>query len=482
MAEAKREQWGHRFGYLMAVLGAMVGAGNIWRMPYVTGQNGGGAFVIALFIMLFLVAIPGLMAETALGRHTGRGVIGAFRSIYGNSRLVGLGLVVVVFDILLTSYYSPIVGWSLYYAYNAVAGTFSHGGMDAGALWSSFSHNLWLQVGMHTLTMIIVMSVLAFGIRSGIERVVKWAMPFLLVSLIAVAIRGLTLPGAMDGLAFTFMPDWSYLTKGSTWLAALGQALFSNGLGWGIALTLGSYLGRNDDVPLGGGIFTAVGNTSFGLLALFAIFPAVFAFGISPTSGSQLAFVALASALSKMPGSYIWALLFFVSFFFATLTTALIITEVGVTTYKEERGISRTSAVLTVGGVIWVLGLPSAISSSVLGYLDFVVGNWGLPLATLFMMIAAGWQFDARRLRVLAVNRGGCVYVPRFWEFVIRYEIPVIIVGIMLIFFFTNILQNPGKTISGIIVLTAVAIGCVFIVSRDGRLPFQSTAIGGPVS
>lgn len=479
MAETGREQWGHRFGYLMAVLGAMVGAGNIWRMPYVTGQNGGGAFVVALLIILFLVTIPGLMAETAMGRHTGRGVIGAFRSIYGNSRLVGLGLIVVVVDILLTSYYSPIVGWSLYYAAHSVMGTFSQPGMDAGELWDHFSSNIGLQIVMHSLTMIIVMSVLVFGIRSGIERMVKWAMPFLLIALVAVSIRGLTLPGAMEGLAFTFTPHWEDLAKGSTWLAALGQALFSNGLGWGIALTLGSYLGRDDDVPLGGGLFTAVGNTSFGLLALFAVFPAVFAFGISPTSGSELAFVALASAFGKMPGSYVWALLFFISFFFATLTTALIITEVGVTTYKEERGTTRTKAVLTIGGIIWILGLPSAVNSSVLDYLDFVVGNWGLPLATLVMMIAAGWHFNASRLRLLSVNRGAGMYIPRFWETMIRYEIPVVIIGIMLIFFFTKITTDPGKTISGIIVLTVVAIACIFIVSRDGKLPFQTQATGG---
>ncbi|WP_416240369.1 sodium-dependent transporter [Salinisphaera orenii] len=451
----------------------MVGAGNIWRMPYVTGDNGGGAFLLAYFILLYLIAVPGLMAETALGRYSQQGLIGTFRMIFGKSRLVGLGLTVPIIIIVLMSYYAPVVGWSLYYTIEAVLGSLTGSNVDPGAIWSDFSGNPWLQIGMHTLTMTIVAGILLLGIRGGIERMTKWMMPFLLVSLIAIAIRGVTLPGAMAGLEFSFNPDWDYLTRGSTWLAALGQALFSTGLGWGIALTMGSYLGRNDDIPLGSGIFTAVGNTSFGLLAIFAVFPLVFAFGISPSSGSQLAFVALTSAFTKMLGGYFWAVLFFVSFFFANLTSAIGISEVGITTYGEESGVTRTKAVLTICAVIWLLGIPSAADSSVLGYLDFLIGNWGLPLATLMIILAAGWVFGARRLRLLSVNRGANMHVPRFWEWVVRFEIPVVVCLIFIAFFADSFSSAPLKTVISIGALAGLVGICLLLTSSTGETPLS---------
>lgn len=460
----------------------MVGAGNIWRMPYVTGENGGGAFLIAYFTLLYLIAVPGLMGETSLGRYTRQGLLGTFRKIYGNNKFVGLGLVILIFNIVLMSYYSSIVGWSIYYTYHAVIGSFTHTQFDTAALWQAFSGNTALNVGMHSVAMLLVTSILLMGIKGGIERMAKWMMPILTVSLIAIAIRGITLPGAMAGLEFSFTPDWEYLARGQTWLAALGQALFSTGLGWGIALTYGSYLGRNDDIPLGGGIFTAVGNTSFGLLAIFAVFPIVFAFGISPTSGAELAFVALASAFGSMTGGYIWALLFFTAFFFANLTTAIAITEVGVTTYKEERSASRSKAVLTICGIIWLLGIPSAMNTSILGYLDFVVGNWGLPLATFIIMITIGWKFDANRLRILSLNRGADLYVPKFWESVVRFEIPAVMLFIMLYFLYSNLTATPWKTVSGLIILTLTIPLCMWIM-RKGRTGEDALAeLGGQQS
>lgn len=477
-----REQWGSRFGYLMAVVGAMVGAGNIWRMPYVTGENGGGAFLIAYFLLLYLIAVPGLMGETSLGRHTRQGLLGTFRKLYGNNRFVGLGLVILIFNIVLMSYYSSIVGWSIYYAFHALIGTFTQTEFDTAVLWQNFSGNTALNVGMHSIAMLMVTGILLLGIKGGIERLAKWMMPILTIALIAIAIRGLTLPGAMAGLEFSFSPNWEYLARGETWLAALGQALFSTGLGWGIALTYGSYLGRNDDIPLGGGIFTAIGNTSFGLLAIFAVFPIVFAFGISPTSGAELAFVALASAFGSMTGGYLWALLFFMGFFFANLTTAIAITEVGVTTYREEKSTGRSKAVLTICGIIWLLGIPSAMNADILGYLDFVVGNWGLPLATFIIMIAIGWKFDASRLRVLSLNRGADLYVPKLWEPIVRFQIPAIMLGIMAYFLYSNLSQTPWKTVSGLALLTLLIPLCMWIMSRRRDTSYATTPSGGQPS
>ena len=471
-ARTAREQWGSRFGFLMAMLGAMVGAGNIWRLPYVTGKNGGGAFLIAYIILLFLIAVPGLMAETVLGHYTNRGVIGTFRSVFGRGWAEGFGLVVAFVNIALMSYYSPVIGWTIYYAINSLLFKFSQPGFSSKAFWTAFSGSPVLTVGMHTLTMALVAGILVLGIRGGLERVVKWMVPLLVLALIAVGIAGLTLKGSMDGLAFAFTPDWSYLTLPKTWIAALGQALFSTGLGWGIALTFGSYLSKHDDVPLGGGVFTAVGNTSVGLLAIFAVFPLVFAFGLEPSSGSNLTFVTLPNVFPRMFAGSFWAIAFFVGFFFATISSGLAITEVAVTTTEEETRLGRTGAVLAVCFIIWLLGIPSAYSASFLGALDYMFGSYGLPLAALIIILTVGWKVGAERIRVLELNYNSDIHVGKWWDSVIKYLIPVVMIGIMAYYVVTNIGSNFAQTAGGValmIGLIVVAIAVMGSIRRRAR-------------
>jgi len=449
--ELSRAQWGSRFGFLMAMLGAMVGAGNIWRFPYITGEQGGGAFILAYLALLLILAIPGLIAEVALGRYTGRGVIGAFRKIADRRWVVGLGIVVLLVNIVLMSYYAPVVGWTLYFAVHALLLTFTEPGFVPIEFWQAFQDSVALNLGMHTVTMGLVAGVLYFGIRRGIERLVVYAVPGLVLALVAITVRALTLPGAAEGLVFTFDIDWGALLRGEMWVTALGQALFSTGLGWGIALTIGSYLPDYDDIPIGGGIFTVIGNSSVGLLAAFAIFPIVFAYGVDPASGSELTFVSLPQVFPQMAGGALWAILFFVGFFLATFTSAVLITEVGVTTLTEELGRSREQTVIGVCGTIWLIGLASAYSGQVLGFLDFVFGNFGLPLATLCIIGAIGWGLTPEKLRVLEVNRNAGAYVGPLWNPAIRYVIPVVMTFIVAYYAVTN-LGTPSM-IAGLAVL-----------------------------
>ncbi|PSP97419.1 neurotransmitter:Na+ symporter, NSS family protein [Halobacteriales archaeon QS_5_70_17] len=472
-ARTAREEWGSRFGFLMAMLGAMVGAGNIWRMPFTTGQNGGGAFLLAYVVLLYLIAVPGLMAETMIGRYTRAGVIGTFKQFFGSKSAQGLGLVVLLVNVALMSYYAPVIGWTLYYAVHSLLLTFSQPGFEAVAFWEAFSGSPLLVMAMHTVTVAALAGVLVFGIRRGIERVVKWMIPILVVALIAISVRGLTLPGGTEGLAFAFTPDLEALTRGSTWVAALGQALFSTGLGWGIALTYGSYLGRYDDVPLGGGLFTAVGNTSIGLLAIFATFPVVFAFGLEPSAGSELAFVSLVQVFPQLPGGAGWAIAFFVSFFFATFTSGLGITEVGVTTVAEETRLSRRGAVLAVCGAIWLLGLPSAYSSSFLGQMDFVFGNFGLPLATLAIITLVGWKFAPERARAIDLNRNAGVYVGSWWNLIVRYVVPVVMAFIIGYGAYTSIGTDDQA-----IMLGGIAVMAVLVVASAAVMNVLGTADG----
>ncbi len=466
--ELSRAQWGSRFGFLMAMLGAMVGAGNIWRFPYVTGESGGGAFILAYFVLLLILAIPGLIAEVGFGRYAGRGVIGAFRKVVSSRGLVGLGVVVLVVNVALMSYYSPVVGWTLYYAVHALMGTFTAGGFEPAAFWDGFRASAALTIGTHTATMALVGAVLYLGIRRGVERLVIYAVPGLVLALVAITGRALTLEGAADGLAFTFGVDWSKLALGQTWITALGQVLFSTGLGWGIALTVGSYLPDYDDIPIGGGVFTVIGNSSVGILAAFAIFPIVFAFDLDPASGASLTFVSLPQVFPQMAGGVLWAILFFVGFFFAAFTSAILITEVSVTTLSEETAFSREQTVVAVCGAIWLLGIPSAYWPSIFGFLDFVFGNFGLPLATLAIIGAIGWAMGPERLRVLEINRNAGLYVPSAWNPVVRYVIPLVMLGIVANYAWANF--GTPQMIGGVAVFVGVPVfGYALMSSLEGR-------------
>jgi len=480
-AEAKtsRAEWGTRFGFLMAMIGAMVGAGNIWRFPYVMGENGGGAFVLAFLVLLFILAVPGLMAEVALGRFTNKGVIGAFRDALGPGGFVGLGVVVLLVNIALMSYYSPLIGWTLYYAVHSLLFTFTSSGFDAAGFMDGLFGNPALMIGLHTVVMASIAGILLLGIRRGVERIVTFAVPALVMALGIMMIRGLTLDGATEGIAFTFGIEWGYLFLSETWIAALGQALFSTGLGWGIALTVGSYLREYDDVPLGGGVFTAIGESSIGILAALAIFPIVFAVGVEPDAGAGLAFVSLAQVFPEIPLGGLVAIIFFVGFFLATFTSGLLITEVSVTTLAEETRFDRSQTVLGVCGLIWLIGIPSAYSADILDYLDFVFGNWGLPLATLAIIGVIGWAIGPARIRHLAVNKNGGIYIGKWWDPVIKYVIPAVMIFIMAYFAYEN--WGTSEMIGGMLVLVTFPVVGYIIMSivDNGRRPRETADIAG---
>lgn len=478
-AKTARAEWGTRFGFLMAMIGAMVGAGNIWRFPFVMGQNGGGAFIIAFLSLLFLLAVPGLIAEVALGRYAGQGIIGAFRSALGSGGMVGLGVVVLLVNIALMSYYSPVVAWTLYYAVHSLLFTFTATGFEAEPFMLSLFENSALMIGLHTVIMGSIAGILVLGIRRGVERIVIYAVPALVIALVVMMIRGITLPGASEGLTFAFTIQWEFLTYSETWIAALGQALFSTGLGWGIALTVGSYLREYDDVPLGGGVFTAIGESSIGILAALAIFPIVFAVGVEPNAGAGLAFVSLVQVFPEIPFGEFVAILFFVGFFLATFTSALLITEVSVTTLAEETGLDRTKTVLGVCGGIWLLGIPSAYSVDVLEYLDVVFGNWGLPLATLMILLVIGWGMGPEKLRVLAVNQNSGIHIGTWWNPVVKYVIPAVMVFIIGFAAYDNF--GSTEMIGGILVILAFpAIGYALMSVLEGRkAPPESPDVAG---
>ena len=307
----------------------------------------------------------------------------------------------------------------------------------------------------------------AVVVELGVGAVLGFVLPWVL-ALVAITIRALTLDGASRGLAFTFGIDWSKLTLVATWITALGQVLFSTGLGWGIALTVGSYLPDYDDIPIGGGVFTVIGNSSVGVLSAFAIFPIVFAFDLDPASGSNLTFVSLPQVFPQMTGGALWAILFFVGFFFAAFTSAILITEVSVTTLSEETSFSREQTVVGVCGGIWALGLASAYSSDIFSYLDFVFGNFGLPLATLAIIGAIGWSMGPEKLRVLEINRNAGLYVGQAWNPIVKYVIPLVMLFIVGNYAWANF--GTPQMIGGVAVFVGIPlIGYVLMSSLEDR-------------
>lgn len=484
-ATTSREEWGTRFGFMMAMIGAMVGTGNIWRLPYTTGMNGGGAFIIAYAFLVYLIAVPGLMGETMIGRFTQKGVIGTFKQIFDSKMLRGLGFVVVIVNFALMTYYLPITGEVLYYAIHSLLFTFTDPAFQAQPFWDSFINSPVLTVGTHTLTALGVMAVLGMGIKNGVERMAKYMIPLMVIALIAIAIRGVTLPGGMEGLSFVFKPEWDHFLRGEMWVAALGQALFSTGLGWGVALTFGSYLRKHDDVPLGGGLFTAIGETSIGLLALFAVFPVVFAFGVEPDAGASLAFVSLVEVFPQMPGGSIWAIVFFFGFFFAAFTSSFALTEPIVTTLDEELPYTRKQTVLGVVGGIWLLGIPSALSQNILNTLDYMFGNFGLPMGALAVIALVAWKFQPERGRVIDLNRNADIHIGPWWNGLMKFVVPLVILFIILYAAVTSLgtenqtIMLAGVGLIGSIIVISLGAGHALDMRTDGERKAKETATGG---
>jgi NSS family neurotransmitter:Na+ symporter len=443
-----REEWVSRLGFLLTMLGAMVGLGNIWRFPYVVGSNGGGAFLVAYVVLLFVVAVPGLMGEAAMGRFAGAGATGTFRRMAGFS---APGVVVTLATFGIMTYYFPVIGWVIHYFAHAAAGTFFTAGFDSAVVWETFKSEPNLKLACHAAAVLLCGVPLYCGVSKGLERASLVMVPAFFVALAVTGGRALTLDGSSGGVSYLFTPDWTQLAEPGVWLAAMGQVLFSTGLGWGIALTLGSYLSRSSDIPLGAGIFTALGDTSISLLAGLVVLPTVFAFGVDPTTGPELIFVSLPQLFPKMPAGYLWCLLFFTGFLFAGLTSGFAVMEVPVAVFREESGLPRKQSVMWMMGAVWLLGLPSALDFSFNELMDFVFGNWMLPLATLATMLTLGWRFGATKIRVLEVNYGADLYIGPWWDVAVRYFIPLSMAS-LLVWFTVDAFQSqpPFRTLGGL--------------------------------
>lgn len=407
-----REQWGSRTGFILAAAGSAVGLGNIWKFPYIAGENGGAAFLFIYLICIVAIGLPILNVEILLGRETQKNPVGAFKSIAGKSSIWKYaGALGVLASFTILSFYSVVGGWSLGYTVEAFKGTFSAFEtleISEKFFGESVSNVKWI-IGYHTAFFLMVVGIILLGVKSGLEKASKFLMPTLLLILIILAAQGLMLDGANEGVSFLFNPDWSAV-NGETFLKALGHAFFTLSLGMGAMMTYGSYLSNKDDIVNASYIIVFL-DTFIAILAGVAIFTVVFSAGGEPAGGPGLIFNVLTTSLAKLPGAYFFGISFFVLLTIAAITSAISILEVSVAYLVDEFKYSRKKATLIMSILVYCAAIPCALSFNALedvklfvqdkGFTffdvaDFLASNILLPLGGFFIAVFAGyvWGID----------------------------------------------------------------------------------------
>ena len=374
-------------GFVLAAVGSAVGMGNIWLFPYRMGQYGGGAFLIPYFIFVALFSYVGLSGEFALGRLTGTGAMGSLDYVMKSRGKKGgkiLGIIPLLGVLGIAIGYSVVVGWVLRYTAGSVTGSILAG--DSQRFFDALAVNFG-SVPWHLIAVVFTVVILIFGVASGIEKLSKFMMPAFFILFLIIAVRVAFLPGAAEGYLYLLRPDWSYLLKPETWVMAMGQAFFSLSINGAGMLIYGSYMKKDESILRHAGM-TALLDTLAALLAGFAIIPAVFAFGIDPTSGPSLMFVTLPQVFGQMPGGQIFALLFFVSVFFAGITSLMNMLEACGEALSSTVKLSRRAATLIVGVVTFVPGLFLESLAGMGGWMDLItiyVSPFGALLVAVFI-------------------------------------------------------------------------------------------------
>lgn len=432
-------------GKLSAVLvaaGSSVGLGNIWRFPYVAGDNGGGAFLLIYVFCVLLLGLPAMVAEFTIGRASKRNAVGAYRAL--NPRWSFLGYNGVLAAFLILGFYFVVSGWTAEYMVHSVTGSLAHYSTpeEYSRIFENFISSPWRPVLYTALFVLVTHFVIALGVQKGIERSAKLLMPLLFVILIALAIHAMTMPGSGEGLRFFFKPDFSKVTA-STFLVALGQAFFSLSIGLGTMVTYASYF-KPDTNLRHTALSVTILDTMVAVLAGMVIFPAVFSAGIEPTSGPSLVFITLPGIFNTMPLSMVWSAVFFLLLVVAALTSTISLHEVITAYLHEEWHLSRRAAAWTTTAATMALGTVASLSLGVLGgwtifglnifdSLDFVTANILLPLGGFFTCIFVGWRLDHQILKAQITNDGALKFrIYRLYIFLLRYVCPVILLLIFL--------------------------------------------------
>ncbi|MDX1457075.1 MAG: sodium-dependent transporter [Marinobacter sp.] len=449
-ASAKRGLWSSRLAFILAATGSAVGLGNIWKFPYITGENGGGAFVLVYLLCIAAVGIPIMMAEVLIGRRGGRSPVNSIRLIAERDKLNPawklVGIIGVLAAFLILSFYSVIGGWAVSYVGTAASGQLAGQSAEAiGAIFSGLLSDPGTLLLWHTVFMALVMVVVARGVRAGLERAVSILMPGLFLLLIAVVVYAMTTGHFGEAVSFLFKPDFSKLTTEGV-LVALGHAFFTLSLGMAIMMAYGSYLPKGISIAKTS-ITVSVMDTAVALLAGLAIFPIVFANGLEPGAGPGLIFQTLPLAFGQMPMGSLFGTLFFVLLIFAAWTSGISLLEPLVEWLEEQKGMNRTISTLAAGLACWGLGIASILSlnlwsdvtplgmfamfegKTIFDLLDFLTANILLPLGGLLVAVFAGWFMSKQALKnELSLSDSSF----KLWHNTLRYFTPVAVLVVFI--------------------------------------------------
>lgn len=430
-------EWSSRLAFILAAAGSAVGLGNIWKFPYMAGENGGGAFVLIYLVCIVLLGLPVMMAEVMLGRRGRQSPINTMKVLSQqentNKAWSLLGWSGVVAGVLILSYYSVIAGWSLSYVLESVSGSLKGiNETQAGNLFNELIASPLTLIFWHTLFMIMTMIIVARGVSNGLEAAVKFLMPALALLILVLIGYSISQGNFMLGVNFMFTPDFSKINS-EVLLDAMGQAFFSLSLGMGAIMIYGSYLAQNASIARTS-FAVALADTTVAIAAGLAIFPIVFANQLEAAQGPGLIFNTLPLAFGQMPGGIFFGTLFFVLLVFAAWTSSISLIEPAVAWLVERRGMSRKKASVICGSVTWLVGLGTVFSfnvwqsftlfgKTVFDLLDFLTSNIMLPLGGLLIAVFVGWSMRESSVEDEMAIKNSSIY--KLWRVLLRYVTPV---------------------------------------------------------
>ena len=396
----QREQWGSKLGFILAASGSAVGIGNIWKYPHMAGQNGGAAFTVVYLVCILVVGLSIVIAEFVIGRRTQLSPVGAFETLAPKTNWKWVGFLGVASAFVILSFYGVVGGWIMKYVVISVTGGFKELAGDpdsAGNVFNNFITGTWSPIFFQVIFMTVCIWVIVNGVKGGIEKWSKIMMPLIIILLGMLAVRGMTLPGGMEGISFLFKPRFEDLTASSVVLA-LGHSFFTLSLGMGTMITYGSYLGRKQNL-LNSALWVITLDTAIAMLAGVAIFTTVFALGANPAEGPGLIFVVLPSVFPQLDAGTLWGTLFFFLLFMAALTSAISILEVVTAYFIDQKGWTRKKATIRFGLVITIVGafcsfslggginITAFLGMSFFDFMDYLSSKYMLPIGGMLTAI-----------------------------------------------------------------------------------------------
>lgn len=443
-----RGNFASRLGIILATAGSAVGLGNVWRFPFMTGHNGGAAFIVIYFGCIILLGIPGMVSEFIIGRHSQANAARAYHRVSGGRSLWHLvGYLGILTATIILGFYAVVAGWCMQYLFASLMGHLQGDANYVLDYFQTFSTHPWKPVLCAVVFILLTHLVIVRGVQKGIERASKLLMPLLFVLLIIIVVASCSLPGAIKGVEFLLKPDFSKVS-GDVMLEALGQAFFSLSLGTACLCTYASYFSRETNLLKSAGQIALL-DTLIAILAGLMIFPAAFSVGVEPDSGPSLIFITLPNvfqqAFASMPVvGYVIAILFYALLVFAALTSTISMHEIGTAFFTEEFHLPRRKSAWIVTSVCSLLAIGCSLSMgavdgitifghSLMDFCDLLTAQLMLPLGAFLTSLFVGWFVDQQLIRDEFTNQGTVsVHLFRAYQFAVRFIVPLCILLIFL--------------------------------------------------